>query len=347
MWWKRRSKSKVIGCSNCFYDVGLCEVARKLSKDTGGKCPKCGSLEGAKFTKSVLEDICSEYFVRGSIYSGKGWFTPLIQFNCYDRPIDEIGREPLKQDIRCLSESFGIRVFLYGPPLWAFGKPCEEDGVQHWTDADFQLICEYHTEQEIGPQTTLYRVQTNIEFTPEDARFCSPPDEYRTKFGRFDSANLPVHYSSFDVETCLHESRISLNDEIYVATMQANRKLKILNLALPKVDFDISLFEDPRIWLRSLIYDYGSYKTCRKLASHIHALGYDGFIVKSYFQQVATKEHLNLCLFGRPIVAGLLAVKGVNRVNLHNISYEYEFGPGVFNDQLFEEPDELIVDDHS
>lgn len=267
----------------------------------------------------------------------------MLQYNHYDRPFDEIGREPLRKDIRLLSEAFGLKVFLYGPPLWMLGKPAEEGGEQSWEKSDYQEICNYHNERELDGNATFFRVQRNIEFTPKDARFCSPPEELRTTYGRFDSLELPILYCSFDVETCLHESRVSLEDDIFVATMHPTRTLRLLDLTSPKMDSEISPFEDPRIWLKSLIYDHGSYDVCQQLASHINSLGYDGFVVESYFQQAARAKHANLCIFGRPVVSGSVGVEGINKVNLHNVSYEFGFGPAVFNNELFVDEDQLLI----
>lgn len=338
---ERRLATRIICCSSCFHDVGLRAVADEFGDRSARVCPTCGALEGSKLTRKTLERTCTEFFVRGSVYSGKGWFAPMLQFNYFDRPIDEVGRAPLRKDIRRLSEALGVQVFLYGPPLWMFGKPCEEDGIQKWQTSDFQNICDYHNQLELDSKVTLFRVQRNIEFTPEDARFCSPPDEYRTTYGRFDSADLSVLYCSLDVETCLHESRVSLEDDIFVATLHPTRTLRLLDLTAPKTDFEISPFDDPRIWLKSLIYDHESYHVCQQLAAHIQSLGYDGFVVESYFQQATSATHANLCLFGRPVVAGLVSVEGINKVNLRNVSYEFGFGPAVFNDELFIEEVEV------
>jgi hypothetical protein len=177
---KRRRTSEFVSCSNCFHDVGLRQVAEKFGDSAAGACPTCGSSEGLKLTRNSLEDACTEFFVRGSIFSGKGWFAPMLQFNAFDRPIDEVGRAPLRKDIRLLSESLGLKVFLYGPPLWMFGKPVEEDGTQNWETSDYQKICDYHNERELDCRADLFRVQRNVEFTPEDSRFCSPPEAYRT-----------------------------------------------------------------------------------------------------------------------------------------------------------------------
>lgn len=331
----RRLANFFLGCSDCFHDIGLRKVADTFGKRAAGACPTCGSSDGSKLSRNSLEDVCTEFFVRGSTYSGKGWFAPMLQFNYYDRPFDEVGRAPLRKDIRLLSESFGVKVFLYGPPLWMFGKPVEEGGLQKWETSDYQKICNSYNERELDCETKLFRVQKNIEFTPEDGRFCSPPEVFRTTYGRFDSENLPVLYCSLEVETCLHESRVSLEDDIFVATMQPTQTLRLLDFTEPKVDLEILPFDDPRIWLRSLIYDHKSYHICQKLSAHIQSIGYDGFIVESYFQQATRARHVNLCLFGRPVVSGLVCVKGINKINLHNVSYEYGFGPAIFSDELF------------
>lgn len=80
----------------------------------------------------------------------------MLQFNYYDRPIDEVGRELLRKDIRLLSEAFGLKVFLYGPPLWMFGKPVEEGGEQSWEISDYQKICDYHNERELDSNATFF-----------------------------------------------------------------------------------------------------------------------------------------------------------------------------------------------
>ncbi|MBV7396167.1 RES family NAD+ phosphorylase [Mameliella sediminis] len=342
---ERRLAGKVIGCSKCFDDIGLRKVAEDFGDSASGSCPNCGLLDGAKLTRNALELTCNEFFVRGSVFSGTGWFAPMLQFNYSDRPIDEVGREALRKDIRLLSEAFGLNIFLYGPPLWMFGKPAEEDGKQRWEASDYQKICDYHEKLELDSNATFFRVQRNIEFTPEDTRFCSPPEKFRTVNGRFDSPKLPVLYCSFDVETCLHESRVSLEDDIFVATMQPTKTLRLLDLTSPKVDFYISPFDDPRIWLKSLIYDHDSYDCCQHLALHIRSLGYDGFVIESYFQQAARAKHANLCLFDRPVVSGSVRVLGVNKVILHNVSYEFGFGPAVFSNELFVDEEQLLTGD--
>ncbi len=317
-----------IACSNCFGDFGLRATASRYAKTSNAACPNCGSTTGSKLSLESLEQVCVEFFQYGSSFKGRGWLASQIVVNDTERDYDLFGPDALRKDIVLLSTSFGIKCFFYGPPLWMFGKPYEDDGTQQWTREDFDYICESYTAVKLDSQSIFFRIQRNLDGNFPDERFCSPPDEYRKSFGRFDCASLPVLYAALDIETCLHESRITVKDEIYLATLRPTKAIKILDLT-SSTKRDTTPFEDPDIWLTCLIFDSDSYNICQKLSQHIHELGYDGFISKSYFQQVAEREHKNISFFGRPIKDGLLTVECINRIVPQDVTYEYYLGPAI------------------
>ena len=63
---------------------------------------------------------------------------------------------------------------------------------------------------------TLYRLRAN-PITPGDpVEYDSPPDRFLGQ-GRLDSLELPIMYCSQDIEGCVHECRVTVEDELYLA----------------------------------------------------------------------------------------------------------------------------------
>jgi hypothetical protein len=234
--------------------------------------------------RETLLEVCQALFVQGSIPSGRGIFAPLVQVNDLHGSSDQFGTPVLNADIDFLRDALQIYCFYYGPPLWMFGKTPGEDGAVEWYDGNLDHIIENCSDLSLSGGAALYRVQLNLGETDLCAcRFCSPPQENRMMFWRFDNEDLPICYTAFDVETCLHETRVSLEDEIYVGVLKPRRNLRLLDLSTCATPEGTTQFEDPAIWLRSLLYNgKESYETCRRLATRIRDRGYDGFMYESY-----------------------------------------------------------------
>lgn len=321
--------SEVIACSKCFCDFGLRRTAEAFGMKIDAPCPRCDASDSSKLDHAALEETCYEYFVRGSTRTGYGNFAPLIQFNPLREDFDPFGTPRLNKDLAVLRD-LGFVCFLYGPPLWRFGKPPNEDGIVEWSQDDLDYVIDACPEVWVSTSTQVFRVQIDVgEANIVPQRFCSPPQQFRTRLGRFDSQQLPVWYGAFDVETCLHESRITLQHEISVAVCSPSRPLRMIDLS--KCELPVPTpFEDPAIWLLALIYNgEDSYETCRRLAQEIANRGYDGFLYTSFFQQAASRNHTNIALFNRPIMEGLLEVISMNSVRLKNVAYDWQFGPQV------------------
>ncbi len=328
----RLEHDPVVACSNCFRDHGLRATAFQAGRDLDGGCPSCRSLTGRKLSRRVLEEVCGEFFVQGSIFTGRGIFAPVIQVNDRRGHSDRFGTAELNADVAMLDEKHDIYCFYYGPPLWMFGKPSEENGQVVWDDADIDYILDNCNKVALESDL-LYRIQRNLKDSEITShRFCSPPEQFRKNYWRFDSENVSICYAALDVETCLHESRVTLQDDIFVATLAAQRPLHLLDLTTCETPPNTTSFNDPSIWLCSLLYDSGSqsYEVCRRLARHICDRRYDGFVYTSFFQQAAERPHKNVALFGTPIRSGTVAVRSINRVQLRNMVYDWGFGPLTF-----------------
>ena len=135
--------------------------------------------------------------------------------------------------------------------------------------------------------------------------FDTPPLSLKKDPGRFDDVGVPVFYGAFDIETCLHECRVALIDEVVLATFEAIRALRILNL------FDAIAEPQPSDPWNSvgILMDklcnssMREYKKCRTIAHAALKAGYEGILVKSYYSQVKDKPLPNILLFGFPEAA--------------------------------------------
>jgi hypothetical protein len=322
-------------CSECFSDFGLRQIAKTVGIDNIDRCPRCDVTFGRKFTKTVISQLCEQFFVEGSKMNGKGIFAPLVQVNTSKSDPDKFGTRELNSDIQLLY-SIGIRCFQYGPPLWMFGKPADDTGFVSWSDQDYEFIINNCDEFHIANEQVIFRVRTNVPDHQFEAKyFCAPPLSMK-KSHRFNGEDQQMFYGAFDVETCIHECRVTLADEIFVASLKPRPNLKILDLRSCRCPHDTDRFSDPSIWLSSLIFNgESSYKTCRALAERILTRGYDGFVYKSYFQQATNRKHTNIAIFGAPIEKGVLTCHSINIIRIKDISYDWQFGPAVIgNDHM-------------
>lgn len=74
------------------------------------------------------------------------------------------------------------------------------------------------------------------------AEYDSPPIALAGK-GRLDSPGFPIMYGSQDIDVCIHECRASTDDDIYVATLEPKRNLRLLDLLISLLEEDVTEFE--------------------------------------------------------------------------------------------------------
>jgi len=155
----------------------------------------------------------------------------------------------------------------------------------------------------------------------------------------------------------VHECRIAAEDEMYIATLVPQRRLKLLDLAEPLWE-DVTEFESLDMAMHMLfLAGSHSYEICRELAKAAQSAGFDGLVYPSYFTLLRTggipfetayglsarkfphmREHLrkstisNLALFGRPIADGSVRVQSTNRLVLKKVEYNLNFGPVLLSD---------------
>ena len=252
-----------IACSSCFASFPAW-IEQLIAESLGNKktdtCPNCGSTEGTKLTRDQLIELAHRFFVWGSFRRVEYGGAPLIQFND-QRSIGEVKFPcPLSDDAALIERTCGIGFFHYAPRLWMLG---EVEPLQRIQDPSTRkeivsrIVSEYPSEI-LEPSQRFYRVRKDVGQPENRDEYDSPPVGIAST-GRLDAPEFPVLYASPLIDVCVHESRFTAEDELYVATLHASRPLSLLNLWTSQLFIDTyrSSFEarsnasglTPPIWL--------------------------------------------------------------------------------------------------
>ena len=283
-----------------------------------------------------------------------------------DKRSTDIGASPgwPSGDAALFEEILRIGFFWYGPPEWQVGidenleKLVQEDGREQVISRILQAYpLEILTETD-----KFYRLRkvSGDAYAPgkfdstDWGQYDSPllpatAEEAR----RLDSPNLPVLYGSPDIQTCLHECRVTVEDALFIATLRPLRELKLLNLVSFAGEPSSHPCEDlDHAMVMLFLAQPHAYSISRAIACAARDAGYDGLVYPSYFSMLRNgvqpfKSHFglsnrsiselrpmeaakmipNLAIFGRPIQEGTLTVTCINRVVLRKAVYSVHFGP--------------------
>lgn len=352
--------SSIVACSECFCDQGLQFDAQQLGITDSSTviCPNCGSTTGSKLTAKILSRLAYRFFVWGSWHRTDFGGAPMIQFNDR-RDTDVVFPTIVETDIRIFERVLGIGFFLYGPRLWMVGEVEPLKALQDPKSAMTiikRILSEYPT-FEICPEHIFYRVR-KFPCPPTDSReYDSPPSGFAGD-GRFNCENCPVMYGSPDLQVCIHECRVTEEDDLYVATLVPITPLRLLNLAVLLLDDEIPLNEfeslDMAIHMLFLAGSY-SYDITRRILLAAYSAGFDGLVYPSDFSLLRIgsapfvtsygishrripgfQEHEqlktipNIAIFGHPIKEGKVSVRCINRLILNQVEYGFHFGPVGF-----------------
>lgn len=325
-----------IACSDCFANEGLRRTMRARGVRSDAPCVRCGSSRGSRLDREALEDGAREFFVDGSILAET--LAPVYQVNA-SNPCPAALDPTVAADAALVRELVGLVVFDYGPPLWQLGYTDHyHDVVEGDPQSAARALVRKAEAITVATGTPLHRIRRNLEMDPtvtDPATFDPPPDGVARQPGRWDDLASPVLYVSDDLELCLHECRVTLSDEIVLATLAPTRDLTLLDVSGgfgvdgPTRFQDGGLFAD--FMPRSRREEWLS--ICRAVAGAACEAGYDGVRYTSYYSfAIAEVPGLNLALFGRPLRAGLLELRSVNRVRLTTMTYGFALGPALYHD---------------
>lgn len=349
------SKNEDLLCSDCFRNEGLILSAIKFGKSANSMCQNCGSKRGIKLNKNDLQQLGQNFFVKGTSYKTEYGHAPLIQCNDQRNESDDFNfSKDLKNDLDLLIKHSGLHFFYYGPRLWMIGQIAPLIELQD-TDKRPKLISRIISEypkKTLGKKDKFYRIRVNPEHPSMHESYDSPPKD-KQGYGRFSMLETPILYGSQDIEVCIHECRVTAQDNLYVSTLVPNNKLKLIDLT-HVLEEDENEFESLDITVQMLFAaEKHSYPITQEIGLKIKENGYDGIIYPSYFTSLKLgfspfdtvgygicmrripkiRDFLkhckipNIALFGNPIKEGKVKVKCINRVVLNRVSYEVNLGP--------------------
>ena len=235
--------SDILLCSNCFKNRGLSLDATKIgTEDSTTKCPNCSTHDGAKLDSKSLFNLLDRFFVRGTVHTDQFCASPAVVFNKHQKTCIRISKW-LDEDVRLLEDKLGVGFFYYGPPLWMLGHTEPLKKIQTtlgFSDIVSEIVSKY-PEVYLSSKDTFYRLRINPTKPSDIAEYDSPPVKFLGN-GRLDSKELPIFYGSQNIEVCIHECKASIEDEIYMATFNPTKNLKLLDLT-ELIDEDGSEFE--------------------------------------------------------------------------------------------------------
>ena len=354
---------KIVACSSCFWDQGLHIDAEQLGleKERKNPCPNCKETNHKKLTKAHLHHLAYRFFVWGSLHKHAYGAAPRIQFNQKNNTSINVSSW-LMEDVKLFERILGIGFFYYGPRFWMIGEgivPLDElQDKQKRNDIIKHILHEY-PEKTLEDPIGLYRVRRSPCHPFDQLQFDSPPDSYLGT-GRFDSENFPVLYVSPDLQVCIHECRVTVEDDLWVASLYVRPDLKLRLLDLSVVlkeegSAGTSEFESLDIAMHLLfLAGEHSYEITRAIALATQGAGYDGIIYPSYFSLLRTgtspfetvygmsnrmieqlhareqrKSIPNLAIFGRPLRDEKLKVHSINKLIINRVEYGFHFGPVI------------------
>lgn len=341
-------------CSKCFINQGLRLDAVRIGVEQEGTCPQCHAADGKKLDKELIETLAYRFFVRGTYHRTTYGGAPVVQMNEHHYGKTDIDvPDALKADVTLLEEAARIGFFYYGPRLWMVGEVEPLKALQDEAERAgvIRQILDTYPRFSFGTNEVFYRLRKAPADPSAPSEYDSPPETFLGTY-RFDSPALPILYASQDLEVCIHECRVSVEDELYIGTLRPSRDLQLLDLTEVFQD-DATEFESIDIAIHMLfLAGAHSYSISRAIAVAANAAGLDGIIYPSYFSVVRTgrmpietaygislrrfKGHEahakaqiipNVALFGRPVADGRVSVECVNRLLLTRIIYDGVFGP--------------------
>lgn len=350
--------NSILLCSACFTDEGLRIDAAKHGIEQQDICPNCNGTEGRKLTKEHIKTLAWRFFVGGTTIRCEYGAAPVTQCNEHHYGKSDISPSPwLVNDIKLIEDAAKIGFFHYGPRLWMVG---EVDPLKDLQDTTMRAqvidrVLKEYPAKTLAEGAKFYRLRISPKKPADPTEYDSPPKTLAGN-GRLCSRDLSVMYGSQDIDICIHECRASVDDDIYVATLNTMRTLRLLDLT-HVLEEACTEFEslDMAIHMLFLAKSH-SYDISRAIALAARDAGFDGLVYPSFFSLIRTGGHpfetayglslrrfhpeskkyaeaftiQNLALFDRPLEKGEVSVECINRLVLTHVGYQGYFGPVMY-----------------
>jgi hypothetical protein len=347
------NKQERLLCSDCFQNQGLRLDAEKIGFEDSSACKNCSSAAGRKLNRSSIATLAQRFFVLGTFQRCDFGAAPIVQFN--DKRATDINLSPwFEADLRLIERALKVGFFYYGPRLWMVGEvePLKDLENPDTRKAILERIVKEYPTVTLRAGSFFYRLRVAPTAPENSGEYDSPPMPSKEP-GRLDSANLRIMYASQDLQVCIHECRVTADDELFVATLAPKKDLRLLDLTELLKEEEVTEFESLDMAIHMLfLAGKHAYGTAREIALAAQRAGFDGLMYPSYFSLLRTggmpfetllgishrriprfadreksKIVPNLAIFGRPINDGKVKVKSINRLILARVDYELRFGP--------------------
>ena len=344
--------AETLVCSDCFHDEGLRLDAKVIGTPDNNICPNCGSTNGSKLNRDMLASLAHRFFVWGSLAKTEYGAAPLVQFNEHQQTSIKVSPW-LEPDLRLIEKELSVGFFRYGPRLWMIGEvePLKALRTPTAISPVVERILRDYPTTNIMADDAFYRLRKFPSLPADDSEYDSPPIALAGS-GRLDSKGFPVLYASPDLQVCIHECRVTAEDDLYVATLAVTSSLRLLDLSVLLSDEKVNEFESLDIAVNMLFLAAAhSYPITRNIALAARSAGFDGLVYPSYFSLLRTgtmpfetaygisqrripslkayeqaKTIPNLAIFGRPIAEKKVVVRSINKLILHHVDYGVHFG---------------------
>jgi hypothetical protein len=268
---------------------------------------------------------------------GIGGYAPILQYNP-DRPFDDVEfDENTRHDWALIKAHINGGLFHYGPPLWRIGVTEHYLEPNKLSDEMIERITAQISTKRIPKGFKTFRIRKNIDprFVMNSSQYDIPPADVLREFGRFDEAGSPILYTSQSLPVCLHECRVAVTDDIYVATFITTDDIPIADLTADYNQQPVTPFEDLRYFFNGIFLtrDESVYAIARRIAASIkRTLGVDGFVADSFFTTVSQEPvSQNYCFYPEVLERRKLELHSLNRLHLQTVAYSYSFGPNFSN----------------
>ena len=170
--------------------------------------------------------------------------------------------------------------------MWGEIEPLKRLQQEESRTGVIDRILRDYGSQKLTEQYQFYRIRKDPAPPSDSSQYDSAPTELSN--GRLATPERPVLYASPDLQTCLHECRVTAEDDLFVATLSPSRDLELLNVAtLLDESLEVSEFESLDLAVNMLfLAGEHSYPITRAIAWAARCAGFDGLVYPSYFSML-------------------------------------------------------------
>lgn len=311
----------------------------KFGIQNAGLCLHCRSTNGLQVTKDNIDQIMQTFFINGTI-------TPLYQHTVF-RITESDFIEPnwdypltgdVIEDLKLINDIFHLSVFT---PLvnqrYAWGGTEErylmEDEMNNNKKSrnkkSFKYIdsfLEQFPTYEIPRGTTLYRIRKNPQNPHAHSEYDTPPYCIKNpSIGRLNEIGSPIFYCSEDPDNCIFECKFEPTDKILMAVLKTTKQLKLLNLTNQEFKNDTN--NDTTLFMDAIFRSNCDYTISQAIANRAKVQNHRGICYPGFFNRYQKQFKRNIALFGFPIHDQIVEVQSVNRIQINEIQYNWEYGP--------------------